>query len=67
MLINNLESTVKIFFRGMSIRRVRTYANASSEGDGMRGRHTSHIEFSLNELERKGIVATRVRADTKVK
>ena len=67
MLINNMESTIKIFFRGMTIRRVKTYASASSDGDGLRGKHTSHLDFNLNDLERKGIVATRVRHDTKVK
>jgi hypothetical protein len=56
MLVNNMESVFKIFFRGMSTLRVRQ----SSSGK-------SSVESSLTVLEQKKIISTRVRPDTKVK
>lgn len=56
MLINNMESTIKIFFRGMTVRRVKTNSASATQ-----------FNFSLSDLERKGIVQTRIRQDTKVK
>jgi hypothetical protein len=59
MLVNNMESVVKVFFRGSSTLRVK-----KSEGDL---KHKSKIEQNLSVLEKKGLVKTRVRNDTKVK
>ena len=64
MLVNNMESVFKIFFKGMNISRVkstRDRIHSKSKDD------YSHIEQNLSELERKKIVNTRVRNDTKVK
>ena len=60
MLVNNMESVVKIFFRGCSLIKIKT-GKAH-----VKTRHLSSL-FSLNELEEQGIVQTRVRGDTKVK
>jgi len=59
MLVNNMESVVKVFFRGSSTLRVK-----KSEGDL---KQKSKIEQNLSVLEKKGLVKTRVRNDTKVK
>jgi len=53
-----MESTVKIFFRGMTIKRIKKDFDDKSAGNQ---------EFSLDNLEQKGIVETRIRKDTKVK
>jgi len=54
-----MESVVKVFFRGSSTLRVK-----KSEGDL---KQKSKIEQNLSVLEKKGLVKTRVRNDTKVK
>jgi hypothetical protein len=60
MLVNNMESVIKIFFRGCSLIKIKT-------GHGkVKTRHVSSL-LSLNELEEQGIVHTRIRGDTKVK
>ena len=58
MLVNNLESTIKVFFRGMSTLRVKSVQSQKS---------SSNLKLNLNDLERAGIVETRVRKETKVK
>ena len=58
MLINNMENVFKIFFPGMQVTRAR---------DADEHLQISHIEQNLSELERRKIVSTRVRSDTKVK
>ena len=45
-----MTETIKIFFRGMNVRRVKTHTPSANQ-----------FNFSLSELERKGIVATRIR------
>ena len=71
MLVNNMESVIKIFFRGVSVLRVKTQ---QSEKEARRSpkkfsRKSDNGEFHccLSDLERLGIAATRVRGDTKVK
>ena len=54
MLLNNMESVVKIFFRGATVVKIAPDNN-------------NHDVKGLNELETRGMVATRVRGDTKVK
>ena len=56
MLINNMESVIQIFFRGVEIYKIKPQS-----------KNKSGIYHSLNELEKKGIVETRIRHDTKVK
>jgi hypothetical protein len=56
MLVNNMESVFKIFFRGVSTLRVKQSSNGRSS-----------VESSLTVLEQKKIISTRVRPDTKVK
>ena len=63
MLINNMETVFKIFFRGMQVTRVRSKRDADEEERPQIRR----IEQNLSELERRKIVSTRVRSDTKVK
>jgi predicted Zn-dependent protease len=57
-----MDSVIKIFFRGMSVIRIRTQHNGNTKGiqnlNGLK---------SLKELEDEGIVHTRIRADTQVK
>mgnify|MGYP000988174320 CR=1 FL=1 len=59
MLVNNMDSVIKIFFRGMTVLRIRTQHNGNQAGvqnlNGLK---------SLKELEEEGIVQTRIRADT---
>lgn len=57
MLLNNMESVSKVFFRGVQIIKIKP----------SKGTNDRNALKSLNELEREGIVATRVRGDTKVK
>ena len=59
MFINNLDSVVKIFFRGLKVIKVKQPKAGSS--------HPKVIEQSLTVLEKKGIIQTRVRHDTKIK
>ena len=61
MLVNNMESVFKIFFRGMTILRIKQKA------EGQRGDGKNQVEQSLTVLEKNNIVSTRVRPDTKVK
>ena len=62
MLVNNMDSVIKIFFRGITVLRIRTQYNGTTAGvqnvNGLK---------SLKELEAEGIVTTRIRADTQVK
>ena len=62
MLVNNMESVIRIFFRGARTLRVKRTAS-----DQLKKTGGNSVEQSLNVLEKKGIVATRVRGDTKVK
>ena len=57
MLVNNMESVFKIFFRGMNTIKVR---RGDEAGIG-------RVESQLTLLEEKRIVQTRVRPDTGVK
>ena len=57
MLVNNMESVFKIFFRGMNTVKVKKSDST----------HLNNIESSLTVLEKNRVVATRVRPDTKVK
>jgi hypothetical protein len=62
MLVNNMESVIRIFFRGAKTLRVKR-----SSSDQLKKAGGNSVEQSLNVLEKKGVVATRVRGDTKVK
>jgi len=59
MLVNNMESVFKIFFRGISTILV-------NGGTGDKG-GPGNIDLNLRSLEKKKIVQSRVRPDTKVK
>ena len=64
MLVNNMESVFKIFFRGMNTMKVKH----SNSGDKKTDRkEMCNVEPSLTVLEQQKIVQTRVRPDTKVK
>lgn len=62
MLVNNMESVFKIFFRGMNTIRVVNQKEYDEHG-----KEIQSIEQSLTVLEKKKIIKTRVRPDTKVK
>jgi len=62
MLVNNMESVIRIFFRGAKTLRVKRPSSDLKKKSG-----GTHVEQSLNVLESQGVVATRVRGDTKVK
>lgn len=70
MLVNNMDQVFKIFFEGMSVLRVK---RKKSDPDHIqlsksnKPGNMDHIEQNLSELERRGIVHTRVRNDTGVK
>jgi len=66
MLVNNMESVFKIFFRGMGTVRVKHGVDglADEETESL---PTKRIEFNLKKLEAQRIVATRTRPDTRVK
>lgn len=59
MLIKNMDEVIKVFFRGSSLIKLK-----SNSDDKHRG---SQRIMSLKELNRAGIVQSRVRDDTKVK
>jgi hypothetical protein len=60
MLVNNMDSVIKIFFRGITVLRIRTQYNGSTTA----GVQNVNGLKSLKELEEEGIVNTRIRADT---
>lgn len=65
MLVNNMESVFKIFFRGMSTIRVKPDdIEEDRDGAATKGLKNS---FSLEALSRNKTVATRIRSDTGVK
>ena len=64
MLVNNMESVFKIFFRGMNTLKVKK-ANSGNREEDMA--EMCNVEPSLTVLEQKKIVQTRVRPDTRVK
>ena len=64
MLVNNMESVFKIFFRGMNTLKVKRANSGNVEEDLA---EMCNVESSLTVLEQKKIVATRVRPDTRVK
>jgi hypothetical protein len=64
MLVNNMESVFKIFFRGMSTLRVLKNKNENVDQNEP---NINQVEQSLTKLEQQKIVQTRVRPDTKVK
>mmetsp|Transcript_12954 Transcript_12954/g.20065 ORF Transcript_12954/g.20065 Transcript_12954/m.20065 type:complete len:92 (-) Transcript_12954:986-1261(-) len=53
MLINNMEQVAKVFFKGVSIKRIKTN---SVDGD--------LSLLGLTELNRRGMVESRIREDT---
>ena len=65
MLVNNMESVFKIFFRGMSCIRVKP-ESMEEAGDGPQQKKIRN-SFSLASLSKNKIVQTRIRADTGVK
>ena len=60
MLLNNMETVFKIFFKGMTTLKI------DPEQNMVRGR-PNPIEANLQKLEDMEIVKTRVRNDTGVK
>ena len=56
MLVNNMESVFKIFFRGMQTIRVNNDNKSKL-----------NVECSLRKLNYKGIIQSRVRPDTNVR
>jgi hypothetical protein len=56
MLVNNMESVFKIFFRGMQTIRVNNDNKSKL-----------NVECSLRKLNDKGIIQSRVRPDTNVR
>ena len=72
MLVNNMDAVFKLFFTGMTVLRVKRKKKAG-EAEGKRGSSPQkkakydHIEQNLSELERQGVIQTRVRGDTGVK
>ena len=60
MLLNNMETVFKIFFKGMTTLKI------DPEQNMVRGR-PNPIEANLQKLEDMEIVKTRVRSDTGVK
>ena len=72
MLVNNMDAVFKLFFTGMSVLRVKRKQKPSKdedqdEADVKKKARYEHIEQNLSELERQGVVQTRVRGDTGVK
>lgn len=70
MLVNNMEAVFKLFFTGMSVLRVKRKSSKPSEnkeGSATKKAKYEHIEQNLSELERHGVVQTRIRNDTGVK
>lgn len=70
MLVNNMDAVFKLFFTGMSVLRVkrkRAGTNDNLDGSPSKKAKYDHIEQNLSELERQGVVQTRVRSDTGVK
>ena len=70
MLVNNMDAVFKLFFTGMSVLRVkrkRPDAQENKDGSPSKKAKYDHIEQNLSELERQGVVQTRVRSDTGVK
>jgi hypothetical protein len=65
MLVNNMESVFKIFFRGMATIRVKP-ETTEEDADGPAQRNLKN-SFSLESLTANKTVATRIRADTGVK
>lgn len=65
MLVNNMEQVFKIFFRNMNTIRVKVN-KADPSGDETH-LPVQRLDLDLESLEERGTVATRVRADTKVK
>ena len=59
MLVNNMESVFKIFFRGMSTILVKK-GMSDQNGPG-------NMDLDLRSLEKRKLVQSRVRPDTKVK
>lgn len=56
MLVNNMESVFKIFFRGMQTIRVN-----------VEGSNNINVESNLRKLEEKQIIQSRIRPDTNVR
>ena len=65
MLVENMETVFKIFFRGM--KTIRVTADLGEEEEGPQQTKNYHNAFKLKSLARQKIVATRVRADTRVR
>ena len=62
MLVNNMESVFKIFFRHMTTTRIENQKIVDDDGLVIKS-----VESNLSALERKKIIKTRVRPDTNVK
>lgn len=74
MLVNNMDAVFKLFFTGMSVLRVKRKKKSTEAPSGVKIESKlkkkaayEHIEQNLSELERQGVVQTRVRGDTGVK
>lgn len=70
MLVNNMDAVFKLFFTGMSVLRVKRKRGETADkmgGSASKKSKFDHIEQNLSELERRGVVQTRVRGDTGVK
>ena len=52
MLVNNMQAVLKVFFRKIKITRMEDCKN---------------VELNLSKLSKDKIVASRIRADSKVK
>lgn len=63
MLVNNMESVFKIFFRGMQTIRVQSDA---VDDESIMTKSVKN-SFNLTQLAQNKVVATRIRADTGVK
>ena len=59
MLVSNMVSVFKVFFRGMTTVRVKQIKFAE--------KRKLALESSLDVLEKRNIIATRIRKDTRVK
>ena len=64
MLVNNMESVFQIFLRGMNTVKLKASKTGNREQDLA---EMCNIEQSLTVLEKRKIVQTRVRPDTRVK
>ena len=60
MLVNNMESLCKIFFRGVQTRKVKYDQELAEE-------FQPKLESSLTVLNQKNIIKTRARYDTNVR